>query len=191
MLTTTGTSSNIIVDAALTGTAVELNASGTLNQNSAGIITTTYFSGSSVGNATLSANNVIAELAGFTTSNGALTLNDTEALIVTGAVNTGSGNLSLTTSAGNSMTLYASLTGATVDLVSGGALGQNGNGIITATTLTGSSVDRVTLTAQNVITDLGDFTVYNDANFYLTNSIHLTQTGTVNAGTGTVDIVSP
>jgi fibronectin-binding autotransporter adhesin len=132
----------------------------------------------------------IAELAGFTTSNGALTLNDSEALIVTGAVNTGSGNLSLTTSAGNSMTLYASLLGTTVDLVSGGTLSQNSNGIINATTLTGSSAGQVRLTAQNVIADLGDFTV-DDANFYLTDSIHLTQTGTVDAGTGTVDIVSP
>ena len=91
VLTTTGAGSNLAVDAPLTGTAVELNAAGAVSQNSAGIITTDYFLGSSTGATTLTANNAIGELEGFTTGNGDFTLTDTLGLQVTSALNVGTG----------------------------------------------------------------------------------------------------
>ena len=82
------------------------------------------------------------------------------------------------------------MAGATVDLVSAGAIGQNNSGTITATTLTGSSSGQVTLTATgNTINNLGDFSTDN-ANFYLTDSTSLTETGTISTGTGSAHIVS-
>jgi hypothetical protein len=94
-----------------------------------------------------------------------------------------------TTGSGSNMALYAPVTGSTVDLVSSGNISQNSSGIITAATLTGSSVSVTSLHAQNVITDLGNFTTDN-ATFYLNDAIPLTETGTVNAGTGSVTVVS-
>ena len=98
---------------------------------------------------------------------------------MTGAVNTGAGTLTL--SSGGSLILYAPLTGGTVDLVSNGILHQNPVGIITATTLTGSSTGAVTLQAQNAIANLGAFNSHG-ASFALTDSLSLDVTDAVNAG---------
>ena len=166
-------------------------AGGTLGESGAGGITGQAFAGTSQGTATLNGANAIAYLAGFTTGNGALSFTDTQNLQVTAALNAGTGNVTLTTTTGSNIGLYAPVSGATVDLVSAGTISQNGAGIIAATTLTGSSSGNVTLNASgNTITNLGDFST-NNGNFDLTNSIALDQTGTLSTGTGTVDIVDP
>ena len=74
------------------------------------------------------------------------------------------------------------MTGATVDLVSGGAIGQNNAGTIMASTLTGSSQGSAILLAQNAITNLGSFSTNNNP-LALTNAQNLTIDGAVNLGT--------
>jgi hypothetical protein len=185
--TTSG--NNLAIDGAVTGLAVSLYSGGAITSNSAGIITTSFLFGSSSGDATLNADNDVANVQSFVTNNGDLSFDDSAALTVLGAINTGTGNLTLTS--GGAITLYAPLTGATVSLVSGGIIDQNSSATITATTLTGSSSGQVTLTdTGNTINNLGDFSTDN-ANFYLTDSVPLDQTGTLNTGTGTPFIVDP
>jgi hypothetical protein len=179
ILATTGAGSTLAVDAPLTGQAVQLNAGSTVTQNGAGIITATYLSGSSVGATTLTAANQIAQLQGFTTNNGAFSLNDGEAAAVNLALNAGTGDLTLTT--GSDLALYAPISAATVDLVSGGELHQNNAGTITATTLTGSAANGTFLKYNNQIANLGAFT--SDDGLELTDGAPLTVTGALNVGT--------
>jgi hypothetical protein len=185
--TTSG--NNLAIDGAVTGLAVSLYSGGAITSNSAGIITTSFLFGSSSGDATLNADNDVANVQSFVTNNGDFSFDDSAALTVLGAIDTGTGNLTLTS--GGAITLYAPLTGATVSLVSGGIIDQNSSATITATTLTGSSSGQVTLTdTGNTINNLGNFSTDN-ANFYLTDSVPLDQTGTLNTGTGTPFIVDP
>jgi hypothetical protein len=74
-----------------------------------------------------------------------------------------------------------------VTLKSGGVISGNSSGIISATTLTGSSVGATALTAANLITDLGTFTA---AGLSLTDADDLTTTGTIDAGTHTIALTT-
>ena len=189
VLTTTGSGSNLTIDAAITNTdhTLQLYSAGTLTQNSAGILTAFSLTGSSAGATTLNAANQIGSLADFTSSGG-LQLTDTESLTVSGAVNvTGCCAVLTTTGSGSNLAIDGALTGATVDLVSAGTIGQNSAGILTAGTLTGSSVGNTTLNVTNVIANLGSFTTDNGT-LGLVDDATLTVNGAVDAGTGNVVI---
>jgi hypothetical protein len=159
-----GFSNVLTINAPLTGGTVTLTAAGSITQNIAGIITASTLTGSSGGDVpvestTLTADNAITNLGAFV-AEGGFTLHDTKALTVTGAVNAGSGNLTLTTAgSGSNLAIDGALTGATVDLASAGALGQNSAGILTASALTGSSAGATTLTDANQVAKLGNFSV--------------------------------
>jgi fibronectin-binding autotransporter adhesin len=190
-LTTSGTGSNLTIDAVLTGETVDLVSSGTISQNSTGVIKAATLSGSSNGAVTLTAANVIHNLGAFATSNGSLSLTDANSLIVNGAVNTGIGNLTLTTTGTNdNLKIDAAIgdAGHTLTLNSSGTIASDSAGILTARTLTGSSVGVTTLNAANAIGDLGAFT--SSGGFALKDAKSLTVTGAVNAGTGNLTLTT-
>ncbi|RAN82218.1 hypothetical protein B5P43_11205, partial [Bacillus sp. SRB_336] len=142
-------------------------------------------------------------IAGLTNgSNGAVSLIAGGVLTLpAGAINTGTANLTLVSN-GGSLTTTGALSGANVSLTGHGGVTLNGNvnaagtlnlvsgaaisqgaGIITAGTLTGSSVGDTTLNRANKIGTLGSFSA---ANFSLINAQALTVNGplgtTGNAG---------
>ena len=141
--------------------------SNTLDENGGtGTITAGTLTGNS-GAATLTGANAIPVLGNFDTHNGNFTLNDDPALTITGALNAGTG---------------------TVDLELGTfAVDEDGGaGSITAGELTGNS-GAATLTGANAIATLGNYNTHNGA-FTLDNTVNLSISGTLNAGTGTVDL---
>ena len=118
----------------------------------------------SAGGATLTGSNAIASLENFNTSGGDFTLDNTQALTITGSLNLGTG---------------------TADFELGSnTLGESG-GAIVAAVLTGNT-GGATLTGQNAIVGLGNFNT-GGGNFTLDNTQMLSITGTLNAGSGTAD----
>ncbi len=189
-LTTTGSGHNLVIDQALTGHTVTLTSAARILSNSGGQITATTLTGSSHGTVTLSAANAIADLGAFTTANNAFHLTDAHGLTLTGVVDTGTGNLALTTTgSGHNLVIDQALTGHTVTLTSAAQILSNSGGKITATTLTGSSHGTVTLSAANAIADLGAFTTANNA-FHLTDAHGLTLTGAVDTGTANLALTT-
>jgi hypothetical protein len=184
-LKTTGTNSNLVIDAALTSsTAVDLISAGTIGGNAAGVITARTLIGSSVGAVTLTADNSIDSFGAFTTHDGALTLTDGRSLTINGKVDVGTGGLSLMTLNSGSIVIDGTITGTSVDLTSAGTIGENGSGIITAGSLTGSSAGATTLMARgNDIADLEAFSTSAGA-FSLTDAATLTVNGAVNVSGG-------
>ena len=188
-LKTTGSGHNIALGANVTTTGaqqVTLTSAGTISQ-SGGIITTGTLTGSSVGNTTLNKANLVTDLGAFTTSGGTFALTNAQPLTVTGTVDTDAtpgttntataGDLTLTTTgASDNLVLNADLIGHTVTLTSADTIGQSG-GIITALTLTGSSVGGTTLNKANVITNLGTFDNTTSGDFALTDAATLNVTG--------------
>ena len=79
------------------------------------------------------------------------------------------------------MAIDADLTGSIVDLISGGVITEGSGAVITAATLTGSSVGDTTLNDANLITHLGALT--SGGAFALTNAQTLTVNGTVDTDT--------
>jgi fibronectin-binding autotransporter adhesin len=189
-LTTSGAGSKIILDHALTaGATVDLVSASTITQASGGVITATTLTGSSSGGTTLGKANLITFLGTFSNAGtGGIALTNGKTLTVNGAVNAGSGNLTLTTTGTGNLTLDKAITaGGTVDLVSGGTISQQVTGIITAATLAGSAADNTTLNKANEIGTLGTFTDLG-GNFDLTDDQNLTITGTVKVGTHEVTL---
>jgi hypothetical protein len=179
-LTTTGPGSNLTINGALTAATVNLNSSGTITDKTTGIITANTLSGSSSGAATLTAANAVTSVGPFATANGDFAFTDSDVLITTGAINAGTGALTLTASgAGNHISLDAAITGGTVDLVSNGTIAQQPAGIISATTLKGSATGGVILNDGNEITNLGAFSA--GGVFELEDASALTVTGAVTA----------
>jgi len=180
---------DIDIDAAITGSsaALILVAGGLVNQSSGAAISVASLSGSTIGAVTLTAINQIGTLGTFATGGGDFALTDNETLTVTGAVNAGTGDISLTTTgAGDGIVLAAGLTSAdTVDLVSAGTIAHSSAGIITATNFMGSSVGNTLLTGANEIADLDGFTT-TTGKFALSDDQSLTISGTVNAGNESV-----
>ena len=191
---------------ALTGTAQIGQAAGTVDISSAAAVTeaststitagTLKSTGGISGSVSLAGTgNMVAGL-GPLTALGGFALVDNRALTVNGTINGGTGDISLTTTAGG-IAVNASLiaSGHAVTLNSAGTITESGGGI-TATTLTGSSAGNTTLDGVNSIANLGafstttggangDFTlVMNDAN------LGLNIVGAVNAGTGTVSLTN-
>src|SRR4029077_19222573 len=171
-LTTTGASTNgIALNASLTaGTAsgtqtVTLDSAGTITQT-AGKITANAFTGYSTGGATLTQVNDVSTLAGFTnTGAGGFSFTDDPPLTVSAAGNSGTGDLTLTTTGAttNGIILSANLIAGTasgtqkVILDSAGTISQTA-GTITGGTLTGYSTGGSTLNDANQVGKLGNFT---------------------------------
>ncbi|MBV9585011.1 MAG: hypothetical protein JO213_09030, partial [Alphaproteobacteria bacterium] len=101
-----------------------------------GIITAANLTGNASGSVTLTGNNLIANLGAFSSGNNNLTLNDTTALNVAGAVNAGTGTVTLTVS---------------------GTIGEPSPGAITANLLTGNARGGVSFIGPNKINLLGPF----------------------------------
>ena len=135
--------------------------------------------------------NLVATLGAFTnTGSGDITLDDGEALTVTGPVNAGSGNLTLATTSGNIAVQGQLTTGAQATLNSAGALGESGAGAITAASLTGSAVGGVTLNGANKISTLDAFTNTGSGDFALTDGRTLTVSGDINPASGNIDLTT-
>ena len=190
-LTTAGTGSKLLLYSALTGGAVTLKSGDAIAEGAGGQIHASALSGSSVGSVTLKNANVIPTLNAFTTGgNNAFTLTDATTLLVHGAVNAGTGALTLaTTGSGSKLLIYSGMTGGTVTLNVANAIAEGTGGSIHASTLTGSSVGSVALKNANAITTLGAFTTGNGA-FTLTNAGGLITAGTINTGTGNIALTT-
>jgi filamentous hemagglutinin family protein len=153
-------------DLTASGQTVTLVSAGTITQ-AGGLITAATLTGSSVGGATLTQGNAVGTLGPFSNTGAGnatgLNFTDTQALQTSGAVSS-TGPLVLTTTAGG-LTLGGDLTasGQTITLISAGAINQT-SGLITAATLTGSSVDGATLTQGNAVGTLGPFSDTGTAN---------------------------
>ncbi|MFC5583467.1 hypothetical protein ACFPPB_20355, partial [Rhodanobacter terrae] len=151
---------------------------------------------SSTGDTTLDGANLIGTLGAFNAASFSLT--NAQALTVNGPLTTtgGTGSIGLTTTSGAlsidqdlsggtialdsaaNLTLGNNITGSNVTLSSAGSISQTG-GMLTAGTLSGSSVGSATLNQVNLIGSLGNFTA---AGFSLTDGTGLTVTGTVDGG---------
>jgi len=185
---------NIAIDAPITagGTVGLLTTGGSIAQNSAGVITANNLIAAAKATTDLSkASNVISNLlSGGSLGDAAFSLKDARSLTVTGPVNTGTGDLTLTTKGSHdSITLNGTVSGGTVTLASAAGISGNASGIVNAKTLTGSSYGTVALTAANAVVNLGSFNT-NAHNFTLNNSKGLTVSGTVNAGTGSISLTT-
>jgi hypothetical protein len=167
-------------------------SSGTISQDSAGVLTAYSLTGSSVGSTMLAAApNALGALGAFT-STGGLQLTDAQSLIVSGAVTeTGCCITLTTTGAGSNLTFDAPVSDAdhTIDLISAGTIAQNSTGTLTAYSLTGNSKGAVTLTAANAIGALAAFTTGNGS-FSLSDSNALVVTGAVDAGSGNLALTT-
>ncbi|MGB3838351.1 MAG: hypothetical protein WA930_04510, partial [Rhodanobacter sp.] len=172
-LTTTGASSDLILASNLVGNTVTLSAGRNINQT-AGAITATTLTGSSVGSTTLNGANLIGTLGSFTAAG--FNLTNAQALAVNGSVN-GGASTSLTTTAGD-LAINGLVKGATTTLVSAGAITEGAGGSITANLLTGHSIGNTTLDGNNHINILGGFS----ADFSLTNGQTLTVEGPLDGG---------
>ncbi len=190
LTTTNGGPLTLAADLNAVAGTVDLISAGSLAQTS-GVITTAAFTGSSAGGASLTDANVFSSLAGFTNTgvgNVSITGAKASGLTVTSAVDAGAGNtLTVTTTNGGSLTLAADLTAAAgaVDLISAGVLSQT-TGVITTTSLTGSSAGGATLTDANLFDSLAGFTNTGAGNVLVTDakSSGLTVTSAVDAGAG-------
>ena len=176
-----------------------LASGGAISEGGSGVIAAGTLIGNASGAAALNGANRIGSLGGFS-ANG-LSLKNAQALTVAGAVNSGAGATSLATTAG-ALTVNGNVAGGAVTLngggglainagvnsgsgttmlVSGGAISEGGNGMVTAGVLTGQSAGSTTLDPANMIARLGDFTANG---FNLLNGEALTVVGTVNGGSG-------
>jgi filamentous hemagglutinin family protein len=193
-LTTKNAGDKITLDAALTGGTVKLTSVSTITSDSAGKVSAATLTGSSKGATSLTAANVITNLSTFTTGgNYALSLTDAHALAVTGAVTTGSGALTLTTTgAGHGITITKTLASTgTVKLTSAAGITENATtGKITAKVLTGSSKGATSLTAANAITELSSFSTGGNYAFALKDAHALTQVGALTAGTAALALAT-
>lgn len=194
-LSASGAGANLILATDLSASGLVLTAGGAIRQTG-GILTADTLTGTSIGETQLGRNNKIRTLNAFSAASFALV--NAQALTVTGPVATGgNGDISLTTLSGalqvktalgggvvtldsaTDLQLTQALTGATVNLRSGGNIGQDASAIVTANTLIGASAGSTQLGGANKINALGNF----DANgFALSNTQALTVTGVVNGG---------
>src|SRR6185437_434763 len=187
----------------ISATDVALDAGSIISQSNGATISATNLSGQSSGGTTLDDANHIANLSGFTNSNGGgFSLTDTEGLTVTAAVDAGSDNLALhvtgdlgvgaNLTAGKAATLDVSgaigqtagtISATDVALNAGGTISQSGGATIGATgTLSGTSTGGTTLDDTNRVANLGSFTNTGTGGFSLTDAEGLTITAAVAAG---------
>jgi hypothetical protein len=153
------------------GAPVSLTATnGTIDEGGKGVVTAATLTGSSVGGATFdTTSNAVGTLGPFSdSSNGNITLADSQALTVTGAVSLGTGTLTLT---------------------SAGALAGNG-ATITAGTLTGSSAGGALFDdPSNAIAKFQNFTNTVGGDVVVATGVNLTAKSITNT-VGTIELVS-
>jgi hypothetical protein len=174
------------------GGTLTLTSTGAISQ-SGGVITAATLTGSSVGGTTLNGANLVTSLGAFSDTGAGnatgFSLTDAQALSITGTLQS-TGQIKLTTTGGtaSTLTLGGNMTAAgnTVTLTATGAIDQTA-GIITAATLTGSSVGGATLTRANRVAALGAFTdtgAGNVTGFNFTDAQALSTTGAVQTSGG-------
>ncbi|HEX7349006.1 MAG TPA: filamentous hemagglutinin N-terminal domain-containing protein [Rhodanobacteraceae bacterium] len=157
-LTTTGAGSNLALDGHVQATQVQLNSAGSIAEGAAGLIQAATLSGSSVGATALGATNAIGSLGNFTAVGFAL-MNGQALTIADGAtVNGGSSAAITTTGGGSDLTINGTLAGTATKLTSSGGIGEGANGAIITSTLTGSSSAATSLSGDNQVANLGNFT---------------------------------
>jgi filamentous hemagglutinin family protein len=186
ILTTTQGGLTLSGNVTAAGETVTLNSAETITQG-AGVITAGILAGRSVGGATLNQDNAVGTLGPFSdtgTGNATgLSFTDGQALQTAGLVSS-TGPITLTTTAGGiAFGGDVTATGQTLTLNSAGAVGQTA-GIITAATLTGSSVGGATLDDGNAVGTLGPFTdtgTGNVAGLSFTNAQALQTTGVLSS----------
>ena len=218
-VTTTAGNLTLADNVTASGETVTLTAVGTIDQT-AGVITAGTLTGSSIGGATLPDGNLVTSLGAFTDTGAGSTgiaFSNAQALGTTGTVSSVSGPVALTTTgtvsnltigaavtatgstitltttdAGSNLTLGAAVTAAgSVTLYSAGTIDQTA-GVITATTLNGTSVGGASLTQGNLVTSLGAFTDIGDGStgIAFTNAQALGTTGTVSSATGPITLTT-
>jgi filamentous hemagglutinin family protein len=164
------------------GTTVTLTSSAGAISQTGGVITATTLTGSATTGVSLNDANLVTNLGSFSnTTTGAFSFTNNQSLSTTGTVSNTVGALSLVTTAGN-LSLGADVngTGQTVTLTSAGTIGQTA-GVVTADTLTGSSVGDTSLLDANVITKLAAFTTTGSGKFSLKDTSALDVTGALSA----------
>jgi hypothetical protein len=134
--------------------ALTLSSTGSLTESGNGRIVAGTFMGSAVGGATLNGANLITAIDSFAnTGSGNIGLTNDQTLTVAGPLNAGTGNLSLTATAGN-LLINGTVEGNTVTLAS--SLGSvTGSGPITAALLNVTADTGIDLTGSNDITAIG------------------------------------
>jgi len=183
----------ISITEALDTTNVTLDATGKIVESGSGTITAATLSGTSSGGAGFTGANQIASLTSFANSGaGGLVLDDTTSLTLRGTDGGSGGNVTVaTTGAGSNIAVDGTLEGKTVTLQSSGKISEGSSGHVSATKLTGQSDGAITLNAAaNAVSQLGAFSTGGNNSFELKDADALTVNGTVNAGTGILDLTT-
>ena len=169
-LTTTGASSNLTLAGNLSAPdhMVTLSSAGTLTEQTGVAITAGTLTGSSAGNASFAQpGNLVANLGAFATttggSNGDFSLTDGQALNIIGLLKTGTG---------------------TAMLNSAGSITEPAGGLITAGTLSGSSVGGASLTQANQVVNFGPFNNTTGGLLSFTDAQPLTTAGGISSPGG-------
>ena len=149
-LTLTTTSGDLGINGAVSGGKVTLISAGRIAESGAGAITATTLTGSAGGAVTLGGANHIATLASFTDTAGSFGLDNSQALAVTGTLNAGTFDVSLTTLAGN-IAVNGTIAASTLSLnAQTGTLTESGSlGAIKVSTLNATADTGITLTSAN------------------------------------------
>ena len=190
-LTTTGGPITLAASLFSPSGVVDLSSASAINQTG-GVIVAATLNSAANGPALLTGPNQVVSLGGFT-NGGAGTLAFTDAiaagLTITSSIASGAGDIDLTTTApGAALTLAADLTTDPthgVALVSAGPIEQ-ASGVITTSTVSGSSVGGTSLTGANLFSNLGPFANVDASDVTIVDTLPsgLTVTGAVDAGAG-------
>ncbi|WP_425543753.1 beta strand repeat-containing protein, partial [Rhodanobacter caeni] len=176
--TTLATSAgNLAINGAVSGTTTAFDVAGNISQGAGSVITANTLRGNAGGAVALGGNNRIDTLGDFSAAG--FSLKNVQDLTVAGPVN-GGASVGLATT-GN-LVINGTLTGATTTLDVTGAISEASTGSIVAGTLRGDTSGAVSLTGNNRVGALGDFSA---AYLNLRNALWLTVAGTVNGGTST------
>ena len=190
---TTETGNLTIAGLLISGTTSLNSVTGAIAESTSGEILTGTLTGASASGTTLTASNLVGDLATFTNAGaGGVSLSDGETLTVIGAVNAGTGGLTFSTlGAGHNVAINKQISaGGTVTINSADAITEGSGGGIAANTLIGSSVSGTTLNSNIQIAKLGNFTNTNGGGIAITDSEGLAVTGTVNSGTDVVALTA-
>ena len=201
-LTVIGSSLSLLGDIA--APSITLTASGSISQ-SGGVITTSKLTGSSGGATSLPDANAVGSLTNFTAGagltftnagdfsavgvsagSGALALTSTSGALTVNGVSAGTG-VSLT--AAGDLNLVGDVTGSAATFSSGGAIDQAG-GVVTATTLSATAVNGISLTDANAVGALGGFANTGTGGIALANGAGFTLSGDINAPAQSVSLVA-
>lgn len=164
-LTTLSTGA-ITLDAALNAETVSLDSADAIIENDTGAVVASELAGFSLSTVDLSSNNnLVGSLGAFSTNNhGDFTLVDGQALDVSGVVNAGSHNISLTTTSGD-IAIDGELEAGTVDLMSAEQANESSSSTIVASLLNVTAQTGISLTSSNNnITAIGTDTTVSGPN---------------------------